>query len=174
MLQTTDYPLFALFATLFGFGMGGIVPLHGAIAGQVFGRENFGKVMGLMRPAMMPLQITGLPALLGGYLTALWGLRSGFQVFLVLYGVSALCASALRIEKSTARERVAMAGSGSTLRRRVLLGSALLGGFFWIFGTAGGSTLRCWPSSCLAQALLVLACAVPAALVGWLLARWRR
>ncbi|MEE3108782.1 MAG: MFS transporter, partial [Pseudomonadota bacterium] len=101
MLQTTDYALFALFATLFGFGMGGIVPLHGAIAGQVFGRENFGKVMGLMRPAMMPLQITGLP--FAGWVFDRFGAYDlAFQVFLVLYGVSALCASALRIEKSTA------------------------------------------------------------------------
>ena len=101
MLQTTDYALFAVYATLFGFGMGGIVPLHGAIAGQVFGRENFGKVMGLMRPAMMPLQIAGLP--FAGWVFDRFGAYDlAFQVFLVLYGLSALCASALRIEKSTA------------------------------------------------------------------------
>ena len=44
MLQTTDYPLFALFATLFGFGMGGIVPLHGHCGAGVWARD-FGKVM---------------------------------------------------------------------------------------------------------------------------------
>ena len=81
--------------------MGGIVPLHGAIAGQVFGRRGFGKVMGLMRPAMMPLHKLPAYPLLGGYLTAL-GLTIWHFRFLVLYGVSALCASALRIEKSTA------------------------------------------------------------------------
>lgn len=53
-------------AGFFGFGMGGIVPLWGSLIGEVFGRENFGSVMGLMSPCMLPIQITGLP--LAGYL----------------------------------------------------------------------------------------------------------
>ena len=67
-----------------------------------------------------------------------------------------------------------MADSGSTLRRRVLLGSALLGGFFWIFWDSWGLDPALLAEFLFGASLLVLACAVPAALVGWLLARWRR
>jgi len=76
-----------------------------------------------------------------------------------------------------------MAGSGSTLRRRILLGSALLGGFFWIFWDSWGLDPALLaeflfgaslPEFLFGASLLVLACALPAALVGWLLARWRR
>ncbi len=98
MLSTEAYLPFACFATLFGFGMGGIVPLHGAIAGLAFGRQNFGKVMGLMRPAMMPLQIAGLP--FAGWAFDHFGRYDlAFKVFLGLYVLSALCASALRLER---------------------------------------------------------------------------
>lgn len=98
MLSTEAYLPFACYATLFGFGMGGIVPLHGAIAGLAFGRQNFGKVMGLMRPAMMPLQIAGLP--FAGWAFDHFGRYDlAFQVFLGLYVLSALCASALRLER---------------------------------------------------------------------------
>ncbi len=46
---------------IFGFGMGGVVPLHSVMVGKSFGRGDFGQVMGLMRPIMLPLQTLGLP-----------------------------------------------------------------------------------------------------------------
>ena len=45
---------FAIGAALFGYGVGGVVPMHGTIVGKTFGRERFGAVLGLMRPAMFP------------------------------------------------------------------------------------------------------------------------
>ena len=96
MLAFEGYVPFALSATVFGFGMGGIVPLHGAVAGIAFGRENFGKVMGLMRPAMMPLQVAGLP--FAGWVFDTYGdYRLAFQIFLVLYVLAAICTWAMRL-----------------------------------------------------------------------------
>lgn len=96
MLHFDSYLGFALSATVFGFGMGGVVPLHGAIAGIAFGRENFGKVMGLMRPAMMPLQVIGLP--FAGWVFDRYGSYDpAFELFLVLYLLSALCIWSLRL-----------------------------------------------------------------------------
>ena len=73
-----------------------IVPLHGAIAGMAFGRENFGRVMGLMRPAMMPLQVSGLP-FAGWVFDTRGDYTLAFQVFLGLYVAAALCTWALRL-----------------------------------------------------------------------------
>lgn len=51
-----------MFAGLvFGFGMGGVVPLWGSLVGEAYGRETFGRVMGLMNPCMLPLQVSGVP-----------------------------------------------------------------------------------------------------------------
>ena len=61
MFQTGTLWLFAIGAGFFGYGMGGVVPLQGALVGRMFGRERFGKALGSMRPAMFPLQIAGVP-----------------------------------------------------------------------------------------------------------------
>lgn len=61
LINAAQYPLLLFAAVTFGFGMGGVVPLQAAIAGDIFGRECFGKVMGLLRPTMMPIHLIGLP-----------------------------------------------------------------------------------------------------------------
>ena len=110
MLWADGFAAFALGATVFGFGMGGIVPLHGAIAGLAFGRENFGRVMGLMRPAMMPLQVSGLPFsawvfdTTGSYVPA-------FVLFMALYLLAALCTLQLRLPSSEAVRSLASEAS---------------------------------------------------------------
>ena len=53
--------LFVVGATIFGFGVGGVVPMQGAIVGRTFGRSSFGSVLGIMRPAMFPIQILVFP-----------------------------------------------------------------------------------------------------------------
>ncbi|HEY5646809.1 MAG TPA: MFS transporter, partial [Pseudomonadales bacterium] len=84
---------FAVGAAFFGFGMGGTVPMQGALIGRMFGRERFGKAMGSLRPAMFPLQIIGVP--LAGWMFDQTGTYDpAFQLFLVLYvlaGLAALC-----------------------------------------------------------------------------------
>jgi MFS family permease len=86
---THNLPLFAVGAALFGFGMGGIVPLQGALIGRVFGSDRFGRALGLMRPAMLPLQMIGVP--LAGWVYDVTGsYQPVFQLFLVLYALAAL------------------------------------------------------------------------------------
>jgi sugar phosphate permease len=43
-----------------GFALGGFLPLWGALIGDCFGRDAFGRVMGLMGPLMLPLNVAAL------------------------------------------------------------------------------------------------------------------
>ena len=76
-------------SAIFGFGMGGMVPIHGAMVSSLFGQARFGFIMGLMRPAMMPLQIAGIP--FAGWVFDSYGSYDlAFEVFLILYLVAAI------------------------------------------------------------------------------------
>lgn len=44
-----------------GLGVGGIMPLWGALTGACFGRAIFGHAMGLMTPLMLPFNLAGAP-----------------------------------------------------------------------------------------------------------------
>lgn len=97
LLMFQDHTLwaFAMGAAFFGFGMGGTVPMQGALIGRMFGRERFGKAMGSLRPAMFPLQIVGVP--LAGWIFDVTGTYDpAFQLFLVLYVLAALVAIGFR------------------------------------------------------------------------------
>ncbi|MEM7016251.1 MAG: MFS transporter [Pseudomonadota bacterium] len=61
LMYADSWLSFAVGASIFGFGMGGSVPLQAALAGRVFGRDAFGQVMGLLRPMMLPLHMVGIP-----------------------------------------------------------------------------------------------------------------
>ena len=52
MFLTSDYLPFFIGAAIFGFGMGGIVPMQGAVVGAAFGRASFGQVLGVMHLLM--------------------------------------------------------------------------------------------------------------------------
>jgi MFS family permease len=84
MYLTETLWLFALGAALFGYGVGGVVPLHGAVVGKTFGRERFGAVLGLMRPAMFPIQILGVP-FAGWVYDTTGSYATAFEVLLCLY-----------------------------------------------------------------------------------------
>ena len=89
MYQSTDLNWFAVGAALFGYGVGGIVPLHGNVVGRTFGSERFGAVLGLMRPAMFPIQILGVP--FAGWVYDTTGSYAlAFQVLFVLYAFAAI------------------------------------------------------------------------------------
>ena len=95
MFGSLDYLTFALGASMFGFGVGGVVPMHGAVVGKTFGRDRFGAVLGLMRPAMFPIQILGVP--FAGWVFDVTGsYDTAFQVFLGLYFLAALAVSFYR------------------------------------------------------------------------------
>jgi MFS family permease len=95
MLQQQSLALFAVGAALFGYGMGGVVPMQGALVAKVFGRARFGKALGAMRPAMFPIQILGVP-LAGAIYDATGSYTPAFLLFIVLYLLAAVVALAFR------------------------------------------------------------------------------
>ena len=95
MYGSLDYVTFAIGACLFGYGVGGVVPMHGAVVGKTFGRDRFGAVLGLMRPAMFPIQILGVP--FAGWIFDVTGSYDvAFQVFFGLYLFAALAIASYR------------------------------------------------------------------------------
>jgi MFS family permease len=89
LVFTNQLEVFAVGAALFGFGMGGIVPLQGALIGRVFGSDRFGRALGLMRPAMFPIHMVGVP--LAGWVFDVTGsYQPAFQAFLALYVLAAI------------------------------------------------------------------------------------
>lgn len=91
MFNTETLWMFAIGAGFFGYGMGGVVPLQGALVGQMFGRERFGKALGGMRQAMFPLQIAGVP-LAGWVFDKTGSYDPAFSFFLVLYVIAGIAA----------------------------------------------------------------------------------
>jgi MFS family permease len=96
LMSAVSYPTLIGGCVVFGFGMGGIVPLQGAMAGRIFGRLSFGKLMGLMRPVQVPLNMLGVP------LAAFIHDRSGsfdaaFSVFLGVYCACAVLVCFVRV-----------------------------------------------------------------------------
>jgi hypothetical protein len=66
--------------------MGGIIPLWGATIGAGFGRYAFGRVMGLMAPAMVPIHIFGIP-----YAGLIYDRTGNYQIaFITFLGAYAL------------------------------------------------------------------------------------
>ena len=49
------------FAALFGFGMGGVVPLQASVTAEIFGRKAFPSVSALLTLFMVPVQALGAP-----------------------------------------------------------------------------------------------------------------
>tara|TARA_E500000178_G_scaffold310226_1_gene325135 strand:- start:643 stop:1851 length:1209 start_codon:yes stop_codon:yes gene_type:complete len=95
MFVASGYWMTVLGAALFGYGLGGVVPTQGTIVGKTFGRERFGSVLGLMRPAMFPVQILGVP--FAGWIFDVTGAYTlAFQIFLGIYFLAALTIAAYR------------------------------------------------------------------------------
>jgi len=95
LLSTDSYLGLAIGAATFGFGMGGMVPIHGAMVSALFGQAGFGFVMGLMRPAMMPIQIAGIP--FAGWVFDTYGSYDiAFKTFLILYALAAISVGFIR------------------------------------------------------------------------------
>ncbi len=94
IFSTTYWPL-ALSAGLFGFGMGGVLPMWGVLNGESFGRHSFGRAMGLMSPCMLPVQSAGVP--FAAYIFDRQGhYDAAFYTFLGVYGLSAVIILFLR------------------------------------------------------------------------------
>ncbi|MCB1693813.1 MAG: MFS transporter [Pseudomonadales bacterium] len=98
MLFVPGYAGFLVGAMLFGFGMGGMVPMQGAIVGIVFGRASFGRVLGAMRPPMAAIQVIGVP--FAGWMYDVTGsYQPAFVTFLGFYLLAALVVLGLKVPR---------------------------------------------------------------------------
>jgi MFS family permease len=76
-----------LAAIVFGFGMGGIVPLFSTLIAAAFGPDVFPRAAGLMRPVMLPLTASGVP--LAGWLFDHFGnYNAAFITFAAAYAAA--------------------------------------------------------------------------------------
>ena len=96
LLRAESYPGLIGAAAVFGLGMGGMMPLWGTMIGACFGRRSFGRVMGLMSPMLLPIQILGVP--FAGYVFDRFGSYDlAFTVFLTMYLSAMLILALLRL-----------------------------------------------------------------------------
>ena len=98
---------------VFGLGMGGMMPLWGTLIGACFGRRSFGRVMGLMSPMLLPIQILGVP--FAGYVYDTYGSYDlAFTVFICMYVSALLIFTLLRMpEQEPTGEAPAPASLGA-------------------------------------------------------------
>ena len=95
IMNASSYAALLAGGVVFGFGMGGVVPLQGAISGKAFGRFSFGSVMGLMRPVQVPMHAMGIP--LAAWIRDTTGsFEIAFWIFLGVYAVSCALIAGLR------------------------------------------------------------------------------
>lgn len=62
LIQTRNPWLFTLYGVGLGFVGGAVLPLKGALAGQLFGRASFASAMGLLQSLAMPFSLFLVPA----------------------------------------------------------------------------------------------------------------
>jgi len=79
----------------FGLAAGGQLPVWGALVARGFGRRSFGRALGLMNPAMMPITLVSAP-LAGGVFDRTGSYTLAFQVFLGALAVAAATLTLLR------------------------------------------------------------------------------
>ena len=95
LLSHASYGPLAAASLAGGLGTGGILPLWGAMIGRCYGREAFGRVMGLMGPIMGPLLWSVFP--LTGWIRDRTGNYDGaFVGFLAAITVAACLMACLR------------------------------------------------------------------------------
>ena len=100
ILVLDSYLLLLIASAIYGFGMGGVVPLNGAISGAAFGRLSFGRVMGLMRPATLPIQGAMTP--LAGWIYDQTGsYLYAFEVYFGAWFVAAIAITLIKMPDNT-------------------------------------------------------------------------
>ena len=92
-LVVFSYPWMLTMGIAMGFGVGGLMPLWGALTGACFGGEAFGRAMGLMNPLMFPFNLAGAPIAAwlydrtGDYTMAFAGFLGTFVVSIAILGL---------------------------------------------------------------------------------------
>lgn len=95
LLVNGSFAWLLLAAAVFGFSMGGMVPLHGAVTAECFGRLSFGKAMGMLRPVQMPIHMLGVP-LAGWIFDATGSYTPAFQLFIGFYAAAIVFTAGLK------------------------------------------------------------------------------
>ena len=93
----TSYEGLVLSSALFGLGMGGVVPIMGALYARIFGPLHFGPVMGMSGPILILFQSIGAP-LLGLVYDMQGSYVPGFWLFTALLAVPIVAVATLRVE----------------------------------------------------------------------------
>jgi MFS family permease len=90
-----SYQHFVLASLVMGLSAGGLLPVWGAMIALLFGVENYGRVMGMMGPIIIPFNLIAVP--LTGYLFDQTGSYSmPFTLFAVLLALSLLWVPAIK------------------------------------------------------------------------------
>jgi MFS family permease len=84
---------------VFGLGVGAVGPLHGVIVGACFGRDAFGRVMGIGGLAGLPI-VAGAGPLVGFLFDATASYRAGFALQLALLAAAGATLLFVRIPRS--------------------------------------------------------------------------
>lgn len=95
-LEGTGFAWMLVAGVVFGFSMGGVVPLHGAVTARAFGRFSFGKALGLLRPVQIPIHMIG-PPLAGWIFDSTGSYDAAFQIFVGFYAVAIAAIGWLRL-----------------------------------------------------------------------------
>jgi MFS family permease len=91
----STYQHFVLASLVMGLSAGGLLPVWGAMIALLFGVENYGRVMGMMGPIIIPFNLIAVP--LTGYLFDQTGSYSmPFTLFAVLLALSLLWVPAIK------------------------------------------------------------------------------
>ncbi|MBJ19583.1 MAG: hypothetical protein CL933_09195 [Deltaproteobacteria bacterium] len=98
LMWAESYSALMLASVGMGLGVGGIMPLWGALTGACFGRAVFGRAMGLMTPLMLPFNLAGAP--IAAYAFDRTGSYSVvLSAFLITFILGGLVISLLRIPR---------------------------------------------------------------------------
>ena len=87
----TALPMLFVAGGLFGFGVGGMVPVRAAIISRLFSVEQYARAYGSLRLCMFPMTISWMPLI--GYIYDTQGSYApAFNVFVVLFGCAMVVA----------------------------------------------------------------------------------
>jgi sugar phosphate permease len=95
-LSTPNVSMLLVVTIFFGLGAGGTMPVWNSLVGHCFGRQAFGRVMGLMGMILLPFLM--FPAPLGGYIFDQTGSYVlVFQLTTASFPLAALAAGLIRV-----------------------------------------------------------------------------
>jgi MFS family permease len=96
LVAAEEYAWMVLGVSALGFGTGGLYPLLGVLIGSAFGREAFGRVMGLASPFTMALSLPAAP-LAGLVFDRTGSYDPAFRVLPLMFALAAVALFALRL-----------------------------------------------------------------------------